>query len=52
MKGEYIDDGKLTIDGHEVHWLVQLTPPITRFEEGGGGVVGPDGQFKFQQWFD
>ena len=48
MKGEKIDEGKIPIDGHEVHWRVQLTPAVTRLEEGGGGEDGPDqkGQFK------
>lgn len=48
MKGEEVQTDSLKIDGHEVKWLVQLTPKITRLEEGGGGEDGPDakGQFK------
>jgi hypothetical protein len=49
MKGEYVDSGKIVIDGHEVKWLVQLTPPITRLEEGGGGEDGPAGKGQFKR---
>ncbi|SDF93855.1 Histidine kinase-, DNA gyrase B-, and HSP90-like ATPase [Pedobacter terrae] len=48
MKGEFVENGELKIDGHVVQWGVYMTPQITRLIEGGGGVKGPigDNQFK------
>lgn len=49
MKGEYIEHGKVVIEGHEVNWLVQLTPKITRLVSGGGGEDGPDSKGQFSK---
>ena len=48
MKGEYVESGSKIVAGHEVTWLIQLTPRVTRLYEKGGGTKGPDkpNQFK------
>jgi hypothetical protein len=49
MKGERVESGTIDIDGHKVHWLVQLTPPITRMKRLGGGEEGPEGPSQFKK---
>lgn len=49
MKGEYVEDGELTIDGKIVKWKVFLTPKVVRLVEGGGGIKGPKSDVQFKK---
>lgn len=49
MKGEFAEAGKVTVNGHEVNWVVQLTPKVTRLYSQGGGVRGPNGPNQFKR---
>lgn len=49
MKGELVEDGKISVDGYDVLWRVFLTPKVTRMIRGGGGEDGPAGDNQFKK---
>lgn len=51
MTGEFVENGTIEIDGETVKWSVYLTPEVTRLEEGGGGVAGPDHPKQFKKLY-
>ncbi len=51
MQGDEVDSGTITVEDHEVRWRVCLTPEVTRWNEQGGGVKGPEGTKIFDKLY-
>lgn len=49
MKGEYVEEGAIDLDGGQAIWKIYLTPKVTRMVKGGGGTNGPSGKGQFQK---